>query len=72
MLGRYKAAVFHSLMSLSSPRLTFPLWQFLNQPVFRSSHTPILNPRRFWYLYQIEVLERCLEQDCESSGYRDV
>ncbi len=62
----------HSFMSLPSSRFKFPFWQFLNQPVFRSSYTPVLSPRRFWYLYRIELLERCLEQDCESSGHRDL
>jgi hypothetical protein len=62
----------HPFMPLPSPRFKFPFWQFLNQPVFQSSYTPVLNPRRFWYLYQIELLERCLEKDCESSGYRDL
>jgi hypothetical protein len=52
-------------MALITSGIKFPLWQFLNQPVFRASYVPVLNPRRFWYLYQIELLERCFEKQCE-------
>ncbi|MEB3292013.1 MAG: hypothetical protein VKJ24_02520 [Synechococcales bacterium] len=44
----------------------FPVWHYLNQPLFDSTYTPVLNPRRFWYAYQIQFLERCLEMNHES------
>jgi hypothetical protein len=47
----------------------FPIWHYLNQPLFDSTTTiPILNPRRFLYLHRIELLERCLEREFRSSG----
>ena len=47
----------------------FPIWHYLNQPLFEGPVTiPILNPRRFLYLYRIELLERCLEREFRSSG----
>lgn len=59
-------------LSMFSPRkgTGFPLWTYLNQPVFTPRHKTILNPRRFWYLHRIEVLERCLAKDCASKDYR--
>lgn len=48
---------------LNNPN-NFPLWQFLNQPVFSSQTKLILNPRQFEYLYKIDLLERCLAQEC--------
>lgn len=50
------------MISLIS-RINFPLWQFLQQPVFSAETKLILNPRQFEYLYRIELLERCLAQD---------
>ncbi|MBD2310965.1 hypothetical protein H6G20_04605 [Desertifilum sp. FACHB-1129] len=41
----------------------FPLWSYLNQPLFSSSYKAVLNPRRFWYIYQIYWLERCWTMD---------
>jgi hypothetical protein len=47
----------------------FPIWHYLNQPLFEKAIvTPVLNPRRFLYLHRIELLERCLERECKSSG----
>jgi hypothetical protein len=39
--------------------MQFPLWPYLNQPVFSRSRKPTLNPWRFWYTYRIQYLERC-------------
>jgi hypothetical protein len=40
-------------------KMRFPLWQFLQQPVF-DPKTPLeLNPTRFWQRYRLEHLERC-------------
>jgi hypothetical protein len=55
----------------------FPLWEFLNQPIFDSNHKLVLNPLRFWHnskvkqLEQlwdddyIQLLERCWDKNCE-------
>ncbi|WP_082065344.1 hypothetical protein [Aliterella atlantica] len=46
--------------------INFPLWQFLQQPVFSAETKLILNPRQFEYLYRIELLERCFAQEANS------
>ncbi|MBW4537681.1 MAG: hypothetical protein KME43_00900 [Myxacorys chilensis ATA2-1-KO14] len=38
----------------------FPVWQYLNQPLFHQAYPLILNPKRFWHHYRVELLERCL------------
>ncbi|MCU0524513.1 MAG: hypothetical protein MUF72_06780 [Elainella sp. Prado103] len=40
-------------------QIRFPLWQFLNQPLFDPYVPLVLSPNRFWQRYQIEHLERC-------------
>jgi hypothetical protein len=45
-----------------SANLSFPLWQFLTQPISRSTQI-ILNPFRFWKHYQIQHLECCWNYD---------
>jgi hypothetical protein len=40
-------------------KMRFPLWQFLNQPVFDPNCPIILNPTIFWQRYQLEHLQRC-------------
>lgn len=37
----------------------FPLWKYLNQPVFDPQSPLVLNPNQFWQRHQIEYLERC-------------
>ncbi|HAA29428.1 MAG TPA: hypothetical protein DCE56_19190 [Cyanobacteria bacterium UBA8553] len=49
-------------------KLRFPLWQFLNQPLFCSKNQFVLNPTRFAYLYRIQLLERCWDKECSSKG----
>ena len=44
-------------------KLRFPLWEYLNQPIFSSTYKTILNPLKFWHKYQVELLERCWIQD---------
>lgn len=57
-----------SLLNMVSKdlQLKFPLWQFLNQPIFSSETKLILNPSRFAYCYRIRLLERCLAKHCDS------
>ncbi|MBD1844659.1 hypothetical protein H6F89_14895 [Cyanobacteria bacterium FACHB-63] len=52
-------------------KLQFPLWQYLNQPLFHIACPLILNPRRYSYYYRVALLERCLMQGCESQEHRD-
>jgi hypothetical protein len=40
--------------------MNFPLWQYLNQPLFDTMRPTILNPRRYWQIYSLWYLERCL------------
>ncbi len=51
-------------MNILNSSNNFPLWQFLNQPVFSSQTKLILSPRQFGHLYKIDLLERCLAQEC--------
>jgi hypothetical protein len=51
------------------PLFQFPVWQFLKQPLFEAHYNPILNPARFWNLYQIDFLERCLDREFESNSH---
>jgi hypothetical protein len=44
-------------------KVRFPLWQYLNQPLFSSTSKTVLNPFLFWYLYRIQLLEQCWIQD---------
>lgn len=39
------------------PRLKFPLWQYLTQPLF-SPEFKSLNPLRFWKLHNLDQLEQ--------------
>jgi hypothetical protein len=52
-------------------KLQFPVWQYLNQPLFQDARPLILSPQRFSYHYRIELLERCLVRSCESQEQRD-
>jgi hypothetical protein len=47
----------------------FPVRQFLNQRLFEAHYNPILNPSRFWNLYRIDYLERCLDREFESNSH---
>lgn len=43
-------------------KLQFPLWAFLNQPLFHPKFKVVLNPNRFQQLYRMQLLERCLQK----------
>ena len=45
-----------------SVSLSFPLWQFLTQPIFSATKV-ILNPFQFQYHHNIQCLERCWDYD---------
>ena len=44
-----------SASSLSS----FPLWQYLKQPIGDHARKPVLNPVKFWHMKKINYIERC-------------
>ncbi|MGB8702030.1 MAG: hypothetical protein WCD18_21650 [Thermosynechococcaceae cyanobacterium] len=46
----------------------FPVWQFLNQPVFHPDVKLILSPKTFWDHYRIDFLERCLDLTMQGSN----
>jgi hypothetical protein len=58
------------IMFSKPPTLQFPLWKFLKQPVFQSDYATVLNPRRFWHLHTIDLLERCLITEFTSRDSR--
>jgi hypothetical protein len=35
------------------------IWHYLNQPLWPSEPAAIWEPSRFWYVYQIQLLEIC-------------
>ena len=37
----------------------FPIWQYLQQPLFEPNSPPVLNPHRYWQLYAVWHLKRC-------------
>ena len=39
----------------------FPIWQYLNQPLWDSDLPFILNPTEYWRRYQQHYLKRCLK-----------
>ncbi len=41
----------------------FPLWQYLQQPLFDEESPAILNPRHYWQLYSAHYLERCFDNN---------
>jgi hypothetical protein len=42
----------------------FPLWEFLNQPVF-DADAKFMSPSEFQYRHQVERLERCWSIACQ-------
>ncbi|HEY9601642.1 MAG TPA: hypothetical protein V6C85_08535 [Allocoleopsis sp.] len=56
-------------MTPQDPKIRFPLWQFLNQPLFSSDTKLELHPKRFAYRYRIQLLERCWTRQCGSKGH---
>lgn len=46
-------------MTPKPKKLNFPLWDYLNQPLFDAQRPIILNPQQFWRFHQVQYLERC-------------
>lgn len=55
-------------MIIENNKIKFPLWQYLKQPVFSQYSTLILDPRRFAYLYRVELLKRCWATEFDTQG----
>ncbi|MDD1434171.1 hypothetical protein MEO93_24100 [Dolichospermum sp. ST_sed3] len=47
-------------------KIKFPLWQYLNQPLFSHDIQLVLSPQRFALLWRIQLLERCWSKKCAS------
>jgi hypothetical protein len=43
----------------ANPTFTFPLWQYLRQPIGRSDRKLIVSPLKFWHLQKVHFIERC-------------
>ncbi|MGL5035675.1 MAG: hypothetical protein ACRC6M_17955 [Microcystaceae cyanobacterium] len=43
------------------------IWLYLNQPLSRCSAITVWQPRRFWYLYQIQLFEICWYMNAQES-----
>jgi hypothetical protein len=54
-------------MTPEQTNLKFPIWQYLNQPLL-GEKPAILNPKRFAYVYRVELLQRCWEKHCDAKG----
>ncbi|MDH6060508.1 hypothetical protein NWP17_08665 [Chrysosporum bergii ANA360D] len=55
-------------MSPQHKKIKFPLWEYLNQPLFSRNSQLELNPRRFAHSWRIRLLERCLNKECDAKG----
>lgn len=53
----------------------FPLWQYLNQPLWDKTRPAALNPFEYWHRYKIWHLNRCHSNDfleqCWDVNYQD-
>ncbi len=50
-------------MKFKTSHILSALWRYLNQPLFTSKVAVILNPMKFFYPYQIQLLESCWSKD---------
>ncbi|GAB4179263.1 MAG: hypothetical protein Fur006_12420 [Coleofasciculaceae cyanobacterium] len=67
-LSQRFSKIFLTHMASKDIKIKFPVWQYLNQPVFSSKTKLILDPRLFAYLYRVKLLERCWYKHCDSPG----
>jgi len=45
-------------------QIWFATWNYLNQPIFEQKNQSVWKPSRFWYLYKIQLLEKCWQKPC--------
>ncbi|MGD1853641.1 MAG: hypothetical protein ACFB2W_05255 [Leptolyngbyaceae cyanobacterium] len=38
----------------------FPIWQYLNQPLWNKAYPLMLSPARYWQQYKVAYLDSCL------------
>ncbi|WYL95290.1 MAG: hypothetical protein HEQ35_16955 [Gloeotrichia echinulata IR180] len=55
-------------MNTEHNQIKFPLWEYLNQPLFNRETELIVNPRRFAAIWRIKLLERCWTKECDAKG----
>jgi hypothetical protein len=55
-------------MTPKHTKIKFPLWQYLNQPLFSRETQLIWNPQLFAILWRIQLLERCWRKKSYSKG----
>lgn len=55
-------------MNSKYTKIKFPLWHYLNQPLFSHDAKLILNPRQFAILWRIQLLERCWAKHSDAKG----
>lgn len=52
----------------------FPLWQYLNQPLWDREHPSVLDPRKYWQRYQRQYLNGCFHnaflERCWNTNYQ--
>jgi hypothetical protein len=57
-------------MAPKHTKIQFPLWHYLNQPLFSRDTKLILNPRQFAVLWRIQLLERCWAKHSDAKGHQ--
>ncbi|WP_442947877.1 hypothetical protein [Nostoc sp.] len=55
-------------MTAKHTKIKFPLWQYLNQPLFSRDTKLVLNPKRFVLIWRLQLLERCWTKECDAKG----
>ncbi|BAZ30623.1 hypothetical protein NIES4074_30840 [Cylindrospermum sp. NIES-4074] len=55
-------------MNQKHTKIKFPLWQYLNQPLFSRDARLVWNPQRFAAIWRIQLLERCWTKEYETNG----
>ncbi|WP_310423900.1 hypothetical protein [Chamaesiphon sp. VAR_48_metabat_135_sub] len=60
------------MSSDETPKVPFPWSAFLSQPVFNPKFKLILNPGLFQQVYQIRLLESCLQKQLPAARYRNL
>jgi len=54
-------------MNFKIRQITLPMWEYVNQPIF-DRHS-VWKPNRFWYVYKINLLERCWQKESASQNH---
>jgi hypothetical protein len=52
-----------TIMTSKRRTIRFPIWKFLNQPLFDPQMPVVLDPGLFWRLYQVQYLRRCWDSN---------